>query len=119
MYHQKLILYVHCYHCLPSETEYIALKHKLKLCYKGHYMYKYIRPDKVINAIKWLKTNNPLYADIIINDGWLNDSVANNNESFHSISKQLKSEVNTITSHTEQMEGIVAIGDTMVWCHFV
>ena len=37
---------------LPSETELIALKLKRKLCHKGHYMYNYIRPVKVINAIQ-------------------------------------------------------------------
>ena len=54
-----------------------------------------------------------MYADISINGGWLNDSLASNSELFHSITKQPESEVNMITSHTEQMEGIVAIGDTI------
>ena len=32
-------------------------------------MYDYnISPQKPVNALKWLKANNPLYADIEIND---------------------------------------------------
>ena len=46
---------------LPSETELVPLKLKRKLSYKGHYMYDFVRPDKVIGALRWLKDNNPLY----------------------------------------------------------
>ena len=53
-----------------------------------------------------------MYADINMNGGWLNDSVTNNSELFHSLTKQPES-FNTITSHTEQIEGIVAIGVTI------
>ena len=56
---------------LPSESELIALKLKRKLAYRGHYMYDYISPERVMNALVWLKTNNPLYANIDINDNWL------------------------------------------------
>jgi hypothetical protein len=31
-------------------------------------MYDYISPEKVLTALKWLKQNNPLYADIDINE---------------------------------------------------
>ena len=51
---------------LPSESELIALKLKRKLAYRGHYMYDYISPERVMNALSWLKTNNPLYADVDI-----------------------------------------------------
>ena len=62
---------------LPSETELIALKLKRKLAYRGHYMYDYISPEKVLTALKWLKQNNPLYADIDINEEWLELAMAN------------------------------------------
>ena len=29
-----------------------------------------VRPEKVINALKWLKCNNELYSDISINEEW-------------------------------------------------
>ena len=49
---------------LPTESELIALKLKRKLAYRGHYMYDYISPEKVMAALMWLKSNNPLYANI-------------------------------------------------------
>ena len=76
-------------------------------------MYDYIRPDKVINALQWLKANNPLYADISINDEWLNDSIANKSELFNSLTKQpdeLESGINTTAKCTKQM---VQIDDTI------
>ena len=73
---------------LPSETELIPLKLKRKLAYKGHYMYDYITPQKLINALKWLKANNPLYADIEINDQWLEQALSSDEELFTSIVEQ-------------------------------
>ena len=49
---------------LPSQTELIPLKFTRKLSYKGHYMYDFVTPEKLTNALRWLKINNPLYADI-------------------------------------------------------
>ncbi len=59
---------------LPSQSELIPLKFKRKLAYKGHYMYDYVTPEKVLNALRWLKVNNPLYANVEINDKWSHDS---------------------------------------------
>ena len=53
---------------LPSECELVPLKLKRKLSYKGHYLYDYVSPEKLTKALKWLKANNPLYADIVIAD---------------------------------------------------
>ena len=58
----------------------IPVKWKRKLRYKGHYMYNYVRPDKVMCALKWLKANNPLYSDIDINNDWINNELINNSE---------------------------------------
>ena len=55
---------------LPSTAQMVPLKLKRKLSYKGHYMYQYIRADKVIDALRWLKANNPLNADVEINTNW-------------------------------------------------
>ena len=70
---------------LPSQTELIPLKLKRRLCYKGHYMYNYVRPAVVLTALRWLKSNNPLYANVIINNNWLSDSANDNNEMFVSL----------------------------------
>ena len=53
---------------LPSECELVPLKLKRKLSYKGHYLYDYVSPEKLTKALKWLKANNPLFADIVIAD---------------------------------------------------
>ena len=65
---------------LPSQTELIPLKFKCKLLYKGHYVYDYITPTKLLNALRWLKANNPLYAAVEINDAWLEESLANDED---------------------------------------
>ena len=39
---------------LPSQSELIPLKLKRKLAYKGHYMYDYVTPEKILNALRWL-----------------------------------------------------------------
>ena len=46
------------------------MKLKRKLCFKGHYMYDYVRPAKVLAALEWLKENNPLYREVTINIDW-------------------------------------------------
>ena len=73
---------------LPSETELIPLKLKRKLAYRGHYMYDYISPEKVLCALRWLKQNNPLYADIDINEQWLEEAVSNDEDLFGGLVEQ-------------------------------
>ena len=45
---------------LPSQSELIPLKLKRKLVYKGHYLYDYVSPQKILNALTWLKLHNPV-----------------------------------------------------------
>ena len=73
---------------LPSETELVPLKLKRKLSYKGHYLYDFVRPDKVIGALRWLKDNNPLYKDVAMNDNWVQDSLANNSDLFTGLTEE-------------------------------
>ena len=51
-------------------------------------MYDYITPQKVMDALRWLKANNPLYADVEINDRWIEQSITNNEELFTSLVSQ-------------------------------
>ena len=55
---------------LPKDAEIIPLKLKRKLAYKSHYMYDSIRPELMLIALHWLKTNNKLYDDINVNSDW-------------------------------------------------
>ena len=43
-------------------------------------MYDYVTPQKLQDALKFLKANNPLYADIDVNTEWLEASMANDAE---------------------------------------
>ena len=70
---------------LPTEAELIALKLKRKLNYKGHYMYDYVSPEKLNNALRWLKANNPLYVDVNVNEQWVDECEANDSDMFHGL----------------------------------
>ena len=65
---------------LPSQSELVPMKLKRKVAYRGHYMYDYIRPQKILDALSYLKANNPLYADIDINEQWVEEAMANDDE---------------------------------------
>ena len=65
---------------LPSQTEMVPLKLKRKEAYRGHYMYDYVTPQNLLDALKFLKSNNPLYCDIKINDQWFEETIANDDE---------------------------------------
>ena len=62
---------------LPSQSELVPLKLKRKVAYRGHYMYDYI---KLLNTLRFLKANNPLYADINVNEQWVEEAMANDEE---------------------------------------
>ena len=55
---------------LPDEAQLIPMKLKRKIFYKGYHMYRHIRKDVVMNAVKWLKEHNEYYKDIELNDMW-------------------------------------------------
>ena len=65
---------------LPSQSELVRLKLKRKVAYRGHYMYDYVRPQKVLDALIYLKAKNPLYADIDVNEQWLEEAMGDNEE---------------------------------------
>ena len=56
---------------IPTNAHIISLKLKRKLEYKQAYLHDTIRPEKVITALRYLKNHNPLYADIDINEDWI------------------------------------------------
>ena len=51
-------------------------------------MYDYISPEKVLTALRWLKQNNPLHADIDINEQWLEQAVSNDEDLFGGLVEQ-------------------------------
>ena len=48
----------------PERSGIILLKLKRKLEFRGHVYFQPVRPQVVLDALKWLKTNNPLYSNI-------------------------------------------------------
>lgn len=70
----------------------IRLKLKRKMEFRGHVYFQSVRPELILNALMWLKMNNPLYDNICIdidnidkhletlqqNDVSLEDSALNN-----------------------------------------
>ena len=48
-------------------------------------MYDYVCPEKLMNALEWLKANNPLYADVDVNRHWVIESQANDGDLFPSL----------------------------------
>ena len=73
---------------LPSQTQMVPMKLNRKLCYKGHCMYQYVRPAKVLEALQWLKLNNPLYKDVEINSNWVSNAAEDNAELWEALSAE-------------------------------
>ena len=51
----------------PERSGIIMLKLKRKLDFRGHVYFQAVRPDFVLNALNWLRLNNPLYSSITVN----------------------------------------------------
>ena len=78
---------------LPSQSELIPLKLKRKLAYKGHYMYDYVTPEKVLNALRWLKLHNPLYANVEVNEEWVLDAEIDDHDLYASLTSSTDSDL--------------------------
>ena len=100
---------------LPSRAWLVPMKLKRKLCYKGHYMYEYVRPAKIMVALEWLKANNPLYADVDVNLSWEEDAAQDDSELWEAVSSQQRPQQEQTTSHGdgEDME----LSDTTTQVH--
>ena len=70
---------------LPSQCQILPMKLKRKLQYRGHYMYDFIRPDKGIAALQWLKMNSPLYKDIEVNSEWVEQAATDNRTLWYAL----------------------------------
>ena len=88
---------------LPSQSELIPLKLKRKLAYKGRYMYDYVTPEKFLNALRWLKLHNPLYANVEINEEWVLDAEIDDHDLYASLTSSTDSDPDT-SNHVESTE---------------
>ena len=87
---------------LPSQAQIVPMKLKRRLCYKGHYMYEYVRPAKVLAALEWLKNNNPFYKDVNIDQRWVGNAALDDSELWEAISAQ-QSGQQAISTDVEQL----------------
>ena len=58
-----------------SSSGIILLKLKRKLEFRGHVYFQAVRPQLLLNALHWLKNNNPLYKSITIDLGNIDTSM--------------------------------------------
>ena len=56
---------------IPADAHIISLKLKRKLQYKQGYLHDTIQPENILIPLQYLKAHNPLYADIEINENWI------------------------------------------------
>ncbi|XP_071486145.1 uncharacterized protein [Diadema antillarum] len=80
--------------CVPSRTDetvkilprpetddqFIRVKLKRKLSYKGHYEYQFVKKKNVLAALEYLKKNNKWYFDIAIDNEWSSDLSEENSQ---------------------------------------
>ena len=96
---------------LPSQTEMVPLKLKRKVAYRGHYMYDYVTPQKPLDA---LKAQNPLYCDIEINQQWLEEAIANDDELGMCLVEQIDKSMDTESDQPEtESEPMECSGDEL------
>ena len=96
---------------LPAEI--IPLKLKRKLAYKSHYMYDSIRPELMLTALQWLKTNNKLYDNIDINNDWKAEFEENDPDLWQAISGIKVHEANETRTESEMNE-ITEVSETLI-----
>ncbi|MES9882265.1 MAG: DUF6570 domain-containing protein, partial [Sedimenticola sp.] len=65
---------------LPSEAGLIPLRLKRKIIYKSHEKFEYVRPHHVKLGLAWLKSNNPLYQDVVECDNWETNCIEDDSE---------------------------------------
>ena len=97
------------YNVLPrasDSTGIIMVKLKRKLIYNGHVLFEPVRPMVVRQVLEYLKLNNPLYADIVIDTNNIDPSLLSfdNDENAESInvedsSSLLEDEENPLNEH--------------------
>ena len=99
---------------LPSQTEMVPLKLKRKVAYQGHYMYDYVTPQKPLDALRFLKAQNPLYCDIEINQQWLEEAINNDDELGMCLVEQSDESMDTESDQPEtESEPMECSGDEL------
>ena len=88
---------------LPHNVEVVPLKLKRKLTYKSHYMHEFIRPNKVMLALTWLKENNKLYRNVDVDMEWIKNWQEEDNDLFEAMFADTPGEDNETRNHDATM----------------
>ena len=92
-----------------QEHEFIRIKLKRKLSYKGYYEYQFINKQHVEDALNYLRANNKWYNDIVIEHEWINpvpeDSNQQNSDCHEEDEDECNSDVDEITDE-ERLCGV-------------
>ena len=60
----------------PERSGIILLKLKRKLEFRGHVYFQAVRPQVILQALNWLKLNNPLYTNVAVDTDNIDTSLA-------------------------------------------
>ncbi|XP_052809481.1 uncharacterized protein LOC128237946 [Mya arenaria] len=71
----------------PGTAGIIPLKLKRKQQYKGYVKFQYIRPEKIMLALRWLQKHNVHYKNIEENSSWLDDTLNEDQDTFNELIK--------------------------------
>ena len=77
----------------------VLLKLKRKVSYRGHYIYGHVGPQKLRDALTWMKDNNPLYKNVLIMNGW-KSALVDKGKTSDNQDKPIQSEPPSIDSQT-------------------
>ncbi|XP_049319588.1 uncharacterized protein LOC125781000 [Astyanax mexicanus] len=83
----------------------IRVKLKRKLTYKGHYKYEFVHPEKIQNALMYLKNHNKFYSDVKFNNDWINP-LSNTAEADECDDQSEQAGNEEHTDHTNEDENI-------------
>ena len=97
---------------LPSECQLIPMKLKIKIQYRGHYMYDYVSSEKLMKALIWLKVHNPLYAKVNIIEDWSQQSLLDNSALFHALTSSEDTRVDLHTTPSSAPNDVEVYVDT-------
>ncbi|XP_053378668.1 uncharacterized protein LOC128548229 [Mercenaria mercenaria] len=81
----------------PNQAGLLPFKLKRKIKYNGHYTFQYIRPERVMNALLWLKDNNPLYREIQLKDTWQQECLNEDTNTWNEITGNVNNDETTDT----------------------
>ena len=72
----------------PERSGIIMLKLKQKLQFRGHVYFQAVCPELIVNALNWLRQNNPLYCDVTTDINHIDKNLQNLDQSDANKSSQ-------------------------------